>query len=156
MDRRTFVRMTAGVGLGALAGCSSGGGESNPNGETTDGGGMAETTNISMVDTSFDPVRTAVAKGATITWQNEDSYDHDVTARTITDAGTEWSFESGSIGNGETVEYTFEEAGAYEYLCTIHGVDTMCGVVLVGDPEYDATLPCEGGDDGNPGGGGVY
>ncbi|MFB6133335.1 MAG: plastocyanin/azurin family copper-binding protein [Halanaeroarchaeum sp.] len=106
-----------------------------------------------MVDTSFDPVRTALATGGTVTWKNEDQFGHDVTARMLTDAGAEWAFSSGTIGAGETTQYTFEEAGAYEYLCTIHGPDTMCGVILVGEPQYDATLPCEG--DGNPGGG-VY
>lgn len=153
MDRRTFVRTTAAVGVGALAGCSGGDG-AGPT-VTTGGGADAESVTVSMVDTSFDPMRTALAVGGTITWRNDDQFGHDVTSRTLTDGGVEWSFESGTIGNGETAQYTFEEAGAYEYECTIHGVDTMCGVVLVGDPTYDATLPCEETGDGNPGGG-VY
>lgn len=150
MDRRTYLRTMAVVGTGTIAGCS--GGDTSENGGGTNDG-VAETSDISMVDTSFDPAMTAVAVDTTVTWTNEDGFAHDVVAATLTDAGEEWSFESGNLDAGDSTQYTFEEAGAYEYVCTIHGGDTMCGVILVGDPEYGGTLPCE--DDGNPGGG-VY
>ena len=51
--------------------------------------------------------------GTTVTWTNEDSILHTVTA-------VDGSFDSGFYGEGESWSYTFDEAGEYEYLCTPH------------------------------------
>ncbi|MFB6220932.1 MAG: plastocyanin/azurin family copper-binding protein, partial [Halolamina sp.] len=81
--------------------------------------------------------------GTTVEWTNKDGASHDVTSDTFTEQGSEWDYYSGSLGNGAVTSYTFTEAGAYEYYCSIHGAASMCGVVIVGDASHDATLPCE-------------
>ncbi len=141
-ERRTVIR-AGGVALtGGLAGCTGNGGDG--------GGGAAEQSDITLQDTSFRPVRTAVEAGTTVTWTNNDSIGHDVTATQFTDAAAEWSFEN-SVGAGESVSHTFEESGQYEYYCTIHGESAMCGVVLVGEGSVEGSLPCEDSDDSGGG-----
>ncbi|MFB6169059.1 MAG: plastocyanin/azurin family copper-binding protein, partial [Haloferacaceae archaeon] len=78
---------------------------------------------------------------------NRDGYPHDVKSATFHDTAAAWDYESSDLGQGDTATHTFDEAGVYEYYCTIHGRNTMCGAVLVGDVSLDATLPCE--DDGS-------
>jgi len=107
-----------------------------------------------MKDTAFHPVRTSVEAGTTVTWTNEDSYGHTVAAATLTDGATQWSFETGTLNNGDTATHTFDQKGVYEYYCTIHGKDTMCGAILVGGASLDASLPCESGSSSGSGGGG--
>ena len=51
---------------------------------------------------------------------------------------------------GETA-VVLVDAGVFEYYGVGPGVDQLCGVVLVGDVTYDATLPCAG----TGGGGGI-
>ena len=147
IDRRTLLRAGALAVAGGLAGCSGGG-----DGTGGDGGSDAETTSeITLQNTTFQPVRASVAPGTTVTWTNEDSFGHDVTATQFHDGASEWSLAM-SVPAGESVTHTFESAGAYEYFCTIHGEASMCGVVLVGDASLDASLPCE---DGTAEGGGI-
>ena len=149
MDRRTFVQTGAVAISVAVAGCTGsmdGGGEDG----TDDGGSGSQT--VTMSGTSFQPRTLRVDPGTTVTWTNDGSAGHNVIAERLTSAGADWSFSSELLGSGDSTTYTFEESGAYEYFCSIHGKSTMCGVVIVGDVSYDGTLPCA--DDS--GGGGVY
>jgi nitrite reductase (NO-forming) len=54
-----------------------------------------------------------VTPGTTVTWTNEDTMLHTVTA-------VDGSFDSGFMEEGDTWSYTFEEVGEYEYLCLPH------------------------------------
>lgn len=54
-----------------------------------------------------------VPVGTTVTWTNEDTTMHTVTA-------VDGSFDSGYYAEGETWSYTFTEAGEYEYYCIPH------------------------------------
>jgi plastocyanin len=107
-------------------------------------GGSKKT--VEMVDTSFKPMQASVEPGTTVEWVNQDSFGHDVTSAQFHDAATQWDFAS-DVSPGGSVTYTFDSEGVYEYYCTIHGKDSMCGVVLVGDVSLDEELPCEGGYD---------
>jgi plastocyanin len=91
----------------------------------------------------YDPLRLSVAVGTTVEWTNYDAASHDVKSTTLTEDGDEWDYYSGTLGGDDSAAYTFEQAGAYEYYCSIHGRASMCGVVVVGDASHDATLPCE-------------
>lgn len=109
---------------------------------TVEGAGGGTTT-VEMADTSFSPLRAAVEPGTTVEWVNRDPYGHDVVSGTFHAVAATWSSRSGRLGPGETVTYTFEEPGVYEYYCSIHGRTAMCGAVLVGDVTLDERLPCE-------------
>ncbi len=77
---------------------------------------------ISIVDFNFDPAEMEVPVGTTVRWTNNDSFDHNVKA----DDGT---FESETLGGGDTYEFTFETAGTFSYICGIH--PSMQGTITV-------------------------
>lgn len=101
-------------------------------------------------DNEFNPTRVSIAPGGTVTWENTSSGtydDHTVTSAQFHDKAEQWSMDQ-QFSGGETVSHTFDAKGVYEYYCTIHGQDTMCGAVLVGDVSLEKDLPCEGGGGG--------
>jgi plastocyanin len=96
-------------------------------GDDDDGGGGAATTEeqaapeasggtteVSMKDIKFDPGEVTVNAGDTVTWINDDSVGHDVTADGFK------SGEPGEMQNGDTFEHTFDEAGTFDYVCSVH------------------------------------
>ena len=77
---------------------------------------------VSIASFSFQPAALTVAVGTTVTWTNNDSASHTVTA----DDG---SFESGRLANGGTFSQTFATAGTFAYHCAIHS--SMKGTITV-------------------------
>lgn len=170
---RRHVLATVSLGVTGLAGCSGGGDGGTPeNGAGTDptetdggddgGDGGSDTTPspteppspdvvVEMVGTSFEPAVASVDVGATVEWANTSSFGHDVTSIQFHDTAIEWGFSEGVPGSAR-VRRTFDSAGVYEYYCTIHGEDQMCGAIVVGETEFDQTLPCQGSDNGSVGG----
>lgn len=71
----------------------------------------------------FDPPVIEVEPGATVTWENEDSFTH--TVRFDDDS------ETAKLEPGEAFSREFPEQGAFHYVCTLHPHD-MEGEVLVG------------------------
>jgi plastocyanin len=104
--------------IGSSCGKSSGYSSSNPPAGGNRGSG------ISMINMTFSPDTKTVAKGAVVTWTNNDGYDHTVTSNDGT------SFNSGTINSGKTYSYTASVAGTFAYHCTIHGV-AMSGTLIV-------------------------
>lgn len=100
-------------------GDTGGGAAADTSGADTGGGGTAAPTggkNVVMKDIMFKPATISVAKGDTVTWKNDDTTNHDVTA-------DDKSFSSGDAGNiapGDTYKNTFDKAGTFKYVCTIH------------------------------------
>lgn len=74
------------------------------------------------------PYETNVAKGATVSWINDDSAAHTVTSGTVT-AGVTGVFDSSLFMAGDVYEFTFDEAGKYDYFCMVH--PWMTGIVNV-------------------------
>jgi plastocyanin len=117
------------IGL-VLASCGEGGASdtttSSGGAATTAGGtgtsGATEGNQVVMRNLSFEPATITVSAGDTVTWTNEDSTSHTVTA----DGG---EFDSGSLANGDSFSFTFETAGTIAYHCSIH--PTMEGTVVV-------------------------
>jgi plastocyanin len=77
---------------------------------------------VSIKNMAFNPGSVSVTTGATITWSNNDTTIHTVTA----DDG---SFNSGNIAMGATYTRVFSTAGTFSYHCTIH--PEMTGKVVV-------------------------
>jgi plastocyanin len=92
-------------------------------GDEGGGGGGGGGTEVSMEGIQFDPAEVTVAVGDTVTWTNNDSVDHDVTADSFS------SGEAGGLAGGDTFEHTFDEAGSFDYVCTVH--PGMEGTVVV-------------------------
>jgi plastocyanin len=73
---------------------------------------------ITMRDIKFDPREVTVKVGQQITWTNGESVPHNVVAQ---EGGT---FESDTFGEGGTFQFTPEQPGKIEYVCTLHpGMD---------------------------------
>jgi plastocyanin len=84
------------------------------------GGGGGE---VQMAGISFSPMEITIAAGETVTWTNNDPAGHDVTADSFS------SGDPGGLAEGDTFEHTFEEAGSFDYVCTVH--PGMEGTVVV-------------------------
>jgi len=71
----------------------------------------------------YSPTALETSVGVTVTWTNDDTTVHTVTA-------PDGSFDSGNIMPGETWSHTFTERGEFNYSCTPH--PWMRGRVVVG------------------------
>jgi len=159
MHRRKFI---AGLSTATLSvtGCLGGsdGGSDGGDGNSDGAGNIVDGGTVEMNDNSFEPMKMFVNLGqpedgeyppVRVTWENAGSSEHDITSAKFHDGPhmKEWDFESGSIASAETAEFTFKEYGKYEYYCSIHGKETMCGVVIVNTTgsslSFSSNLPCE-------------
>ena len=78
---------------------------------------------VKMTQESFVPDTSTVNVGATITWTNNDTVPHSVTAN-------DGKFDSGPILPGKTYQWTAKEAGVIAYHCIFH--PSMTAQVMVG------------------------
>jgi len=82
------------------------------------------TTEVSLPKSyKFEPAVIEVEQGATVTWENDDSFTH-----TIRFDGED---ETAELEPGDTFERDFAESGSFHYVCTLHPQD-MEGQVNVG------------------------
>jgi plastocyanin len=129
---------------GALAvGCS---GYDNPSQPSNNTGYT-----VAVVNDQFNPATIEVPVGSTVTWQwNSGGVTHNVTFQDGTNSGDK---SSGSFPR------TFQTAGNFPYLCTIHGAQGMTGVVNVTASSGGTGSGgggTGGGGGGSGGGGGAY
>jgi plastocyanin len=75
----------------------------------------------------FTPSQITVKKGGTVTWTNNDSTAHTVTADLENNGGP----ASGNIEPGQTYTFTFDKTGSFQYHCQIH--PAMRGTIVVKD-----------------------
>lgn len=80
--------------------------------------------------------------GETVTWENVGSFPHTITSATFHRRAADWGIDT-ELTNGETMSYTFDRDGLYEYYCSSHGEANECGAVLVGDVSEVDDLPCD-------------
>lgn len=83
---------------------------------------MAANQAVTVKGFAFNPASIQVTVGDSITWTNQDSAPHTVTA----DGG---AFDKPLAANGGTATITFNTAGTFPYHCTIH--PNMHGTVVV-------------------------
>ena len=86
-------------------------------------GTVAGAGTVTIKDFSFQPAALGVAIGTAVTWTNDDTTGHTVTA----DDG---SFDSGTVAPGTTFSQTFSTAGTFAYHCNIH--PSMTATITVG------------------------
>lgn len=119
--------LSLGIVLTFLIGCGS----SSPAGHAgqvaaSKPPGVTTSARVRMVTSgatfAFQPRRISVHPGTTVTWMNDSSADHTVTA----DTGA-WS--SSTISHGQSYRRRFTKPGRYPYVCGLHGY--MTGVVVV-------------------------
>ncbi|MEX2372231.1 MAG: plastocyanin/azurin family copper-binding protein [Dehalococcoidia bacterium] len=136
---RRFGRATAAavglgvvaVGLGSPAPAQAGGGAYCAS-DVTSGTGTA----VEIVSSCYSPTVLHTEVGAEVVWTSRDQVPH-----TVTGTGDSWgNYET--FTDGETMAFTFDEAGVFPYFCALHPM--MQGVVVVGDPTPAATEPAAG------------
>jgi plastocyanin len=92
------------------------------------GAGIALAASVSMVDFDFNPKSISIDPGDSITFTNDGNVAHTATA----DNG---SFDTGSVGAGESKTITIKAPGTYPYYCKFHGGPGgvgMAGTIVVG------------------------
>ena len=158
-SRRRVLACASAAAVGGLAGCLGSLGLDDEGDDRGAGDGTlgnpadaAEVRVLDMPNPSFDPVVVHVEPGATVRWAVEGQF-HTVTAyhpdtygdQRIPD-GVE-PFASGILRRGGSFEWTFEEAGVYDYvdtrtLCAPHEALGAVGRVVVGWPDPDDEPAC--------------
>src|SRR5918996_5052865 len=91
----------------------TGGDDGGGGGDDGGGGGGGGGAEVSEEDITFQPAEVSVGVGDTVTWTNNDSVDHDVTADSFS------SGDPGGMAPGDTFDHTFDEAGTFGYVCTV-------------------------------------
>ena len=136
MKRLYSVAACLALGSALVAGCgSSSSSSSNSSSASTPAAAPATSTPaaapaagggavaVSMKNIQFAPTSVTAKVGQTIKWTNDDSVDHNVTAK----SGA--TFKSSTFGQGKTYTYKATKAGTITYVCTIHpGMD---GTIIV-------------------------
>lgn len=121
--RTTALLATATLAI-LLAGCTS---SSTENGSKASPGASQ----VAMKNVEFSPKEIHVKTGTTVTWVNQDSMPHDVTAA---DHSWESTGGAGKMAKGSSFGRTFDAPGTYEYYCTLHSGGAgngMSGKVIV-------------------------
>jgi len=70
-------------------------------------------------DKCYVPSKVSIKKGDTVSWSNEDTAAHTVTAGSATN-GTSGAFDSSLLIAGGVYENTFDATGSYDYYCMVH------------------------------------
>ena len=78
---------------------------------------------VTISNFAFAPASLTIPAGNTITWTNKDEEPHTV----VSSDGT--TFHSPGMDTGGTYSFTFQNAGTFEYICSIHPM--MHGTVVV-------------------------
>jgi plastocyanin len=77
---------------------------------------------VSIQNSIFTPANPTIAVGGIVTWTNRDVDPHNVIAE-------DGHFHSDLLTQGQVFSRQFDRAGAFTYVCTLHG--GMTGVVTV-------------------------
>ncbi len=79
-------------------------------------------------DECYLPFETSVNVGTTIVWSNDDTAAHTVTSGLAAEGG-DGMFDSSLFAADDTFEFTFNDAGTFDYYCVVHS--WMTGIVNV-------------------------
>jgi plastocyanin len=121
--KRWLALLLACLALGlVVAGCGDDEEEGGDDAQNTEqpaeegsaGGGGGGSAEVSMEGIKFNPAQVTVKAGDTVTWTNNDTVGHDVTGDSFK------SGDAGGLANGDTFEFTFDKAGTFDYVCTVH------------------------------------
>jgi plastocyanin len=104
------------VGLALAATACGGSGSGSSSGSDNE---------VKVIDSKFEPDQVKVGVGDTVTWSFQGNIDHNVTP--VGDNRSTW--KASKTQKDGTFEQTFEQAGTYAYICTIH--PGMKGTVTV-------------------------
>jgi len=80
----------------------------------------SEVLNVTIQNFSFNPAEMSIKKGSTVTWTNQDAMPHRISGS---------GFQSNTLNKGQSFSFTFDTAGTFDYICSIH--PSMKGRIIV-------------------------
>jgi plastocyanin len=80
-------------------------------------------------DKAYSPNPAEIKAGGTVTWTNDDSQIHTATSGTVGAEDSGKVFDSSILSPKATFDFKFDQAGEYDYYCTLH--PQMVGNVVV-------------------------
>ncbi len=121
---RGIATLALGLSFFLLAGCSSAPVEA---GDASGGDADDASHQIVMRNMAFSPKSMTVHVGESVTWTNQDSMGHTVSADDPTQWGTRGSGDNSTdwLQKGQTWSHTFTEPGTYHYYCKPHASGSM-------------------------------
>jgi plastocyanin len=87
--------------------------------------GATATDKVTVKDFAFGPKSVSVKAGGTITWTNEDSFDHAIQIDSLKLSGPKF----GPQTMPTSYSHQFDTPGTYPYICGVH--NSMTGTVIV-------------------------
>src|SRR5947209_17543648 len=106
------------------------------------GAGASQTADCVAANNCFNPNPLTVAPGTQVTWKNTDTFSHTVTTGKPSDNQSGTIFDSGGlIKPGGTFQFTFQNAGTYDYFCIVHPWMTAQVIVGNGSPSPKNPVP---------------
>jgi plastocyanin len=93
------------------------------------GAGSSAQANCVATNDCFTPNPLTVTPGTTVTWKNTDTTTHVVCSGKVTDDQCGSVFEDDALKKGQTFQFTFANAGTFDYFCSVH--PWMAGQVIV-------------------------
>ncbi|MDE1814094.1 MAG: cupredoxin domain-containing protein [Thaumarchaeota archaeon] len=131
MKSKPFGALFGLLALVAILGVAPAFGQTANEIDMVKGAGASASAACVTANNCFSPNPLNVAPGTTVTWKNTDTVSHYVTSGKPSDETTGTVFDSGNlIKPGSTFQFTFANAGTYDYFCTVH--PWMTGQVIVG------------------------
>jgi plastocyanin len=82
-----------------------------------------------MGDKAFSPNPAELKAGESVTWTNDDSQIHTATSGAVGAEDSGKVFDSSILSPKATFDFKFDQAGEYDYYCTLH--PQMVGKVVV-------------------------
>jgi amicyanin len=86
------------------------------------GAALAENPMVKIDNFAFSTPSLTVKAGVAVTWMNKDDIPHTVVSKTGV-------FKSKALDTDDSFSFTFNEAGTYEYFCSLH--PHMTGTIVV-------------------------
>lgn len=80
----------------------------------------AATNAVNIQNFSFSPATLTIKNGDTVAWTNNDSAPHQIKSS---------SFNSELMNKGQNFSFTFNDAGTFDYICSLH--PSMTGKIIV-------------------------
>ena len=90
---------------------------------------VAGNVTVAIQNFAFTPQKVTVTKGSTVTWVNQDAFEHEVVNDASGSNAAGAIFKSNSLGKGASYSFTFTSPGVYPYHCSIH--PSMTGTITV-------------------------
>jgi hypothetical protein len=85
-----------------------------------------------MQGATFVPASISIFTGDIVIWTNDDALSH--TATSGNPCSSNGTFNSGLVGPGDSFQFTFTNAGDFNYFCALHCLGGMVGDVSVVQP----------------------